>query len=160
MPNGGVACSPGFGEHGLARVAYQSVVTSSMSSHHKQCRRYNVPGHAHALTFSCFHRRPFLSRDRSRRWLLKALEVARERHRFDLWSYCIMPEHVHLLLYPRSSEYLISENLRTIKQSVSVVALRFVKRSLPASLHQFEDRHPLAPWCTVFGNVAAVTIVI
>ena len=113
-----------------------------MPADHKKCRRYNEPGHAHALTFSCFHRRPFLSKDRSRRWFLRALEIARERHEFDLWAYCIMPEHVHLLLYPRLCDYSISEILRTIKQSVAVVALRHVKRSSPASLRQFEDCQP------------------
>jgi len=33
----------------------------------KTCKRHNVPGHAHFLTFSCFQRRPFLGRDRRAR---------------------------------------------------------------------------------------------
>ncbi|OYW22031.1 MAG: hypothetical protein B7Z55_05125, partial [Planctomycetales bacterium 12-60-4] len=90
---------------------------------YKRCRRYNDVGHAHALTFSCFQRGPFLSKDRSRRWFVRALEVARERHAFDLWAWCIMPEHVHLLLLPRNAEYSISSILNTIKQSVTNVAL-------------------------------------
>ena len=27
-------------------------------SHRKTCKRYNTPGDAHALTFSCFRRQP------------------------------------------------------------------------------------------------------
>jgi len=37
-----------------------------MTGQPKRCRRLNEPGHAHALTFSCFRRQPFLSKDRSR----------------------------------------------------------------------------------------------
>jgi putative transposase len=50
--------------------------------HRKLCRRINEPGHAHALTFSCFQRRPFLSKDGSRRWLIAAIEQARAKHAF------------------------------------------------------------------------------
>ncbi|MDA0835649.1 MAG: hypothetical protein O2955_13865 [Planctomycetota bacterium] len=32
-------------------------------------RNDNEPGHAHELTFSCYHRLPLLSRERSCRWL-------------------------------------------------------------------------------------------
>jgi putative transposase len=32
------------------------------------------------------------------------LEEARRKYRFELWAYVIMPEHVHLLIYPRLSE--------------------------------------------------------
>lgn len=66
----------------------------------KQCRRYNEPGHAHALTFSCFQRRPFLARDRTRQWMLEAIDQARTKHGFHLWAYVLIPEHVHLLLGP------------------------------------------------------------
>jgi len=48
------------------------------SSHRKRCRRFNEAGHAHALTFSCFRRQPLLSKDRSRQWLVKAIEKGTE----------------------------------------------------------------------------------
>jgi putative transposase len=40
------------------------------SPHRKRVRSYNEPGHAHELTFSCFHRLPLLSRDRTRQWFI------------------------------------------------------------------------------------------
>jgi putative transposase len=40
----------------------------------------------HSLTFSCFSRRAFLSKDRSRMWLVEAIDRAREKHAFDLWA--------------------------------------------------------------------------
>jgi hypothetical protein len=53
----------------------------------KSCQRYNQPGHAHALTFSCFQRQPFLSSDTTRAWFVEAIELARQKHEFHLWSY-------------------------------------------------------------------------
>src|SRR4051794_34137238 len=93
----------------------------------KTCKRYDIPGHAHYLTFSCFRRRPFLNRDRTRGWLIDAIRLARERHRLDLWAWVIMPEHAHLLLCPRDTDYAISRILSTLKQSVSKRAILFVQ---------------------------------
>jgi hypothetical protein len=81
--------------------------------HRKTCRRFNDVGHAHFLTFSCYHRQPFLSRDRSRQWMLDAIARAREQYDFHLWAYVIMPEHVHLLIWPARREYSISAILKT-----------------------------------------------
>ncbi|HUU46006.1 MAG TPA: transposase [Acidobacteriota bacterium] len=63
-------------------------------------RFFNEPARAHFLTFSCFHRRQFLTNEFARMCLRDSLEFARERHGFALWAYVFMPEHVHLLLYP------------------------------------------------------------
>ena len=81
----------------------------------KTCRRYNDPGHADFLTFSCFRRQPFLLSDRVRHWFIDAIELARQRHQLHLWAYVIMPEHVHLLIYPRADVYSISRILSTLK---------------------------------------------
>jgi putative transposase len=110
--------------------------------HRKTCRRYNDPGHAHALTFSCYRRQPFLSKDGSRRWLIEAIERARVKHGFHIWAYVVMPEHAHLLLWPTGPDYDISEILRSIKQSVANKALTYVRRVAPGFLRQMEDRQP------------------
>src|SRR5882724_6933630 len=96
--------------------------------HRKICKRYNDPRHAHALTFSCFKRQLFLSKDRSRRWLIEAIDRARLKHRFHVWAYVIMPEHAHLLIWPTEAKYDISEILNSIKQSVANRALLRVRR--------------------------------
>lgn len=64
--------------------------------HRKTCKRYDVPGDAHRLTFSCFRRLPLLNHDQSRMWLIGAIELSRTKAPSDLWAYVIMPEHVHL----------------------------------------------------------------
>ena len=70
----------------------------------KTCRRYNVPGDADALTFTCFRRHPLLSRNRACHWFVESLDATRKKHDFDLWAYVLMPEHVHPLIYPREHD--------------------------------------------------------
>ena len=61
-------------------------------------KRYQTEGHHHFLTFSCYHRLPYLDDDHSRIAFLTTLERLRKRHQFQLFGYVLMPEHVHLLL--------------------------------------------------------------
>ena len=119
--------------------------------HRKQCKRYDIDGDAHHLTFSCFQRRPLLSRDRSRDWMLKALLLGRERRQYDLWAYVIMPEHVHVILWPLPA-VKISSILTTIKQSVSKRALSWLEENSPAYLKQLEDEQPNGTRCYRFGQ--------
>ncbi len=115
---------------------------SSPAKHRKTCRRYNEFGHAHAFTFSCFQRRLFLSRARSREWLIDAIDRASVKHRFCVWAYVVMPEHAHLLIYPTEAEYDVSRILATIKRSVSETALAFVRANAPEFLAQMRDEQP------------------
>ena len=66
----------------------------------KRCQRWNTPWQAHGLTFSCYRRQAFLSKDRTRGYLADAVNRARETHGFHVWAYVFMPEHVHLLIWP------------------------------------------------------------
>jgi len=111
-------------------------------SHRKRCKRYNELGHAHAFTFSCFQRRPFLSKDRCCHWMLDALNRARQLHAYHLWAYVIMPEHAHVLVYPTLATYNVSEFLNSVKQSVSKRALLWVREHAPAFLEQMADQQP------------------
>ncbi|WP_410960920.1 hypothetical protein, partial [Salmonella sp. SAL4360] len=52
--------------------------------------RYNEPGQPRELTFSCYRRYQFLTRDRTREWLRDAFEEARGDFGFQLWAYVFM----------------------------------------------------------------------
>lgn len=54
--------------------------------------------HLHFITCSCYRRLPFLSAARHRDRFLTILEQTRERYRFVVVGYVVMPEHIHLLL--------------------------------------------------------------
>jgi putative transposase len=96
------------------------------SPHRKRKRTYNDEGHAHYLTFSCYRRLPLLSRDRSRQWFIDALIAARDKLDFDIWAYVIMPEHAHVLVWPRRKVYRIQSILAAIKRPVAVKAKQFL----------------------------------
>jgi len=113
-----------------------------MSTKFKRCKRYNDPGHAHELTFSCFRRQPFLLGDHARRWLVDAITLARKRHAFHVWAYVIMPEHAHLLIWPTRPIYNVSKILATIKLSVTRKALNHVIETAPRFLSRMEDMQP------------------
>jgi putative transposase len=110
--------------------------------HRKQVRSYNVPGHAHELTFSCFRRLPLLSRDRSRRWFLDALDSARRRRDLALWAYVIMPEHVHVIVWPRGGNYEVRLIRTAFKVPVQRKALTFLRQQAPEYLNQLRDEQP------------------
>ena len=96
------------------------------SPHRKRKRTYNDPGHAHFLTFSCVRRWPLLNKDRSRQWFVDALQSAREKLDFDIWAYVVMPEHAHVLIWPRQQDYKVGAILAAIKRPVSAQAKAYL----------------------------------
>jgi putative transposase len=61
-------------------------------------KRYQQTGDFHFLTFSCYHRSPYLASGESRDCFELALEEIRKRYVFYVFGYVVMPEHVHLLV--------------------------------------------------------------
>lgn len=94
----------------------------------------NNPGEAHYLTFSCYQKRHFLSRDRTRQYVIDALEKAREQYGFHLWAFVIMSNHVHLLVYPPGDEDDMGKIETSIKLSVSRRAMRYLRQENPEGL--------------------------
>ena len=109
--------------------------------HRKRCKRYDVPGHAHYLTFSCYRRQPFLSRDLPREWLMEAIVKARQEAGFDLWAYVIMPEHAHAVIWPHAGVH-ISDILRAVKLPVAKRALIWAQREDAALLEAMRHGGP------------------
>ena len=96
-----------------------SCIIISMSGKRNRPVRYNIPGHAHELTFSCLKRQPLLDCKHARQLLADSVNSAAVRHNFDVWAWVIMPEHFHLLIFPCQDEYSISGILKSIKQPMS-----------------------------------------
>lgn len=94
-------------------------------------RTFNVPGHAHELTFSCFRGYRFLSKDRTCRWLAESIDAARRSQEFDLWAWVFMPEHVHIIIYPRRPQYNLATIRREIKQPIARRALQHLRHHAP-----------------------------
>ncbi len=97
----------------------------------KRRRRFDEPGQARELVFSCYRRYPFLGRDRTRLWFLEELETARREWSFDLWAYVLMPEHVHLLIYPHGPKPEVGRIVGQIKEAVARRAIAYVEEHAP-----------------------------
>ncbi|MCC7290510.1 MAG: hypothetical protein IT449_00450 [Phycisphaerales bacterium] len=87
---------------------------------------WNEAGHAHFLTYSCHRRLPLLSRDRTRRWVIDAMDATRRELDVALWAYVIMPEHVHLLTCPRRAGYEMRRILAALERPVAAAAKAFL----------------------------------
>jgi putative transposase len=61
-------------------------------------KRYYGDGGLHFITWSCYRRWRLLSDAPARDLLLSVIELMRERYRFAVIGYVVMPEHVHLLI--------------------------------------------------------------
>jgi putative transposase len=101
---------------------------------YKTRRAFNIPGEAHELTFTCYHRLPLLVKDRTRKWFLEALTWVRQRYSVELWAYVIMPEHAHVLLFPTKPNYEMEDILKSLKLSVSKKALAWLRKHDPGWL--------------------------
>jgi putative transposase len=84
-------------------------------------RRLHHSGQAHFITFSCFHRRPFLAEMRMQDAFLYALEETRLRFEMKVFGYVVMPEHVHLLVN-EPIEKELSKFVQLLKTKVSIQA--------------------------------------
>ena len=69
--------------------------------HRRTVKHYHEPGDLHELTFSCYRRMPLLTNDAWRQLLAEAVDRALQGRDFALVAFVFMPEHVHLLVYPR-----------------------------------------------------------
>ena len=101
----------------------------------------NFSGHAHELTFSCFHGLPLFKNDRTCQWLADSINQARKKHEYDLWAYVIMPTHVHLLVHPRKEHCKISAILKSIKLPVAKRAIRYLRDHDPKWLNKLTTHH-------------------
>lgn len=95
----------------------------------KRNKKYNIEGHAHFLTCSCYRRMPLLTNDLWREWLAESIRAACVKHSVAVWAYVFMPEHFHLLLKPRTAEYDLAHFEHAFKLSSSRKVIQALSRS-------------------------------
>ena len=81
-------------------------------------KRYQQTRQSHFVTFGCYHRRPLLVTETSRRTLEAALERVRRAFKLRVYGYVLMPEHVHLLV-SEPERGTLATALKSLKQGVS-----------------------------------------
>ncbi len=97
----------------------------------KTKRVYNIKGHAHELTFSCYHQYRYLVDSTSCSLFIEELEKAGKEFHFHIWAYVLMPTHVHLLIYPIEKDYNISKIMQSIKGKMSTRYRNLLKENNP-----------------------------
>lgn len=58
----------------------------------------------------------------------------RRTHNVHIWAYVIMPEHIHMLIFPVHANYDMESILSTVKLSVSRKALNYLREEKPGGL--------------------------
>jgi putative transposase len=85
------------------------------SPHRRTRRRVEHTNHLRFLTFSCYHRLPLLRNPRIAAAFVDRLARERNRLRFALIAWVVMPDHVHLLLWPAMQVAPVPRILRDLK---------------------------------------------
>ncbi len=128
-------------------------------------KRYQGSGHDHLVTFSCYRRRPYLDNDHARTVFLSTLEQLRQRQRFHVFGYVLMPEHLHMLTrrtkgaragqHPQRPE---NPNFKTTQgrpQAVLADSLPRLECHHPSQIRRKATLHPPQPGKTRPGRQAA-----
>lgn len=84
----------------------------------KRLTRIYGQSHLHFITFSCYRRMPLLDSGDSRDLFTKLLDQVRNRFKFALVGYVVMPEHIHLLI-GEPATHTPSVVLQMLKQETS-----------------------------------------
>ncbi len=82
----------------------------------KSLRRIEHPSHVRYLTFSCLHRLPLFKNDAIKSAFIDHLDLTRDRTRFRLLAWVIMPEHVHMLIWPSLPEHPVADVTSRLKR--------------------------------------------
>jgi putative transposase len=101
--------------------------------------------HLHFITCSCYRRLPFLSVPRSRDCFLSILEQTRQRYRFVVVGYVVMPEHFHLMITEPDSG-TPSTVMQVLKQRTARALLAKRKRRDPRQRSFFPDESRRTFW--------------
>ncbi|MBI5570083.1 MAG: transposase [Desulfomonile tiedjei] len=108
--------------------------------HRKRVQHSDEPGQFHELTFSCYKCLPLLTDDRWCSILTESIDRAMQRHRYSLIAFVYMPEHVHLLVFPRDSASPVHQLLNAIKRPFSYRVKRFLTEIRSPLLQQLTVR--------------------
>jgi putative transposase len=87
-----------------------------MPLHRKTMRRFEHESEVRFLTFSTSQRLQLFNNDAIKDRFLAHLDDSRRKRRFHLYGYVVMPEHVHLLLWPLLPAFPVSIVLRELKR--------------------------------------------
>jgi REP-associated tyrosine transposase len=106
-------------------------------------QRYYGAGHLHFITCSCYRRLPLLNTPRRRNLFLDLLEQTRQRYRFVVVGFVVMPEHFHVLI-SEPEKGTPSTVMQVVKQRFARQVLREWQRRKRVTQPSLWEDHGLA----------------
>ena len=86
--------------------------------------------HAYFLTFCTYKRKATLDDASVAAMVIEQILQAARRFEFDVLAYCLMPDHVHLLVHGRSDRSDLRRFVKRTKQSSGQIHVRTAKEPL------------------------------
>ena len=111
--------------------------------HRKTVRHFDLPNHAHELTFSTYHRLPLMLGPGIPEIVLASIACIGDRGLARILAFVLMPEHVHVLLVPtvRDGDAVpIASILSGIKRPSSFRIKRLLAGSSPDACRELTIR--------------------
>ncbi len=105
----------------------------------RRIKHFDIAGHAHELTFSCYKQMQLLADDQRRGLLSHSIDRAMESKDYTLLAFVYMPEHVHLLVYPGADAAKIEALLYAIKRPFSFRVKKLLEESNSPLLNELTD---------------------
>ena len=109
-------------------------------SEHRKTLKHRSAGAARFLTFSCQGRLPLLGNAKLAGIFADAMVRSLTNHNISLYAWVIMPEHVHLLVQPRTID-TIARTLLQMKQSTAQQAIARWRELDAPILSRLDDGH-------------------
>ncbi len=105
----------------------------------KSLKRIEDPNHARFVTFSCRHRLPLFSDDWAKDLFIMHLDKVRSVTGCHLIAFVVMPEHVHLLLWPKLPDFPAISVLHRLKRNAAKEIVGRWRDTNAPILHEITD---------------------
>ncbi len=98
-------------------------------------RRYYLPNSIYFITTTTKDRRPIFHQEKNIHLLLETIGRVQTTYPFQMLAYCILPDHLHLLLQPKD-QYSVSQIMHSLKRNFTLNYKRTLGLIAPQHLWQ------------------------
>lgn len=96
-----------------------------MSSSYKA----NIPGKAYFITITTVNWADLFTRQGLRLIITDSLNYCQQNKRLEIYAYCLMPSHLHMMCRARDDEKLLYEIIREFKKFTSKKIVTYIKEN-------------------------------
>lgn len=108
-------------------------------------KHFDNLGTARFITFSCYRRLQLLTDNQVRKIFINHLKFLCEKYQIGILGYVLMPEHVHLVLYPQS-DLPIGRIIGEIKSKSAREILNLIRKRNNSILNKLRTGDKMRFW--------------